>query len=159
MFHYTTCHIHHLDMDRETTVQTIKQQSQTHKPGILREDKYEHFQGLIGQTVINLSDRELTKAEFSILGKGLTFCPTPLRPDYSEIWSDFKEFHRRLELKKFFEGLEDNDPSPIDLKFKNKSTWRPPVSNKTLEAFYRAVKNDLIKYSKKPVKRPKTKHN
>ena len=35
----------------------------------------------------------------------------------------------------------------INSQFRPKSNWRPPTPNKTLEAFYRAVKNDLAKKS------------
>jgi hypothetical protein len=75
----------------------------------------------------------------------LTFCPTPGRPDYSEIWLDFKEFHRKLELKKYFKDNPTDEIPRIQRLFSPKSKWRPPVPNKTLETFYRAVKNDLIK--------------
>jgi hypothetical protein len=109
-------------------IETIKQNAQDFAPGILKKEDYEKFKNLIGKTVINLSDFPISKNQELVLEKGLTFCPSPGRPDYSEIWLDFKEFHRKLELKKF---------TP-------KSNWRPPIPNKTLEAFYRAVKNDLI---------------
>ena len=131
-------------------IKDIKLKATTNPPGILPPDKYELFKGLVGKTVINLSSRALTVDELEILSRGLTFSPTPSKPDYSEIWLDFKEFMRRLELRKFFEGINNEDPNPIDLKFREKSKWRPPVPNKTLEAFYRAIKNELVRRSIKP---------
>ena len=44
-----------------------------------------------------------------MLEKGLTFCPTPKGPDKSEVWNDFKEFHRRLELAQFFAPSEEHE--------------------------------------------------
>ena len=49
-----------------------------------------------------------------ILEKGLTFCLKPGPPDKSQIWLDFKEFHR-LELMEFF-SRENNDQSEITFK-------------------------------------------
>ena len=47
--------------------------------------------------------------------KGLTFCPTPGAPDKSQIWLDFKEFHRRLELMEFF-SRDSNDKIDTNIK-------------------------------------------
>ena len=69
-------------------------------PGILPKDT--QFESYIGHNVINLSNVELTEHQLRALEKGLTFCPSPGAPDKSQIWEDFKEFHRRLELMQFF---------------------------------------------------------
>ena len=50
----------------------------------------------------NVSNINLTEAQVKALKKGLTFCPTPGPPDKSQIWLNFKEFHRRLELTHHF---------------------------------------------------------
>jgi hypothetical protein len=80
-----------------------------------------------------------------VLGKGLTFCPTPSTPDLSQIWLDFKDLHRRLELRQFFKDIDstDNIQDDHETKFAPKSIWRPPITNKTLEAYRLAVRNDL----------------
>jgi hypothetical protein len=80
-----------------------------------------------------------------VLSKGLTFCPTPSTPDLSQIWLDFKDLHRRLELRQFFKDIDSTDNIQDDLgtKFAPKSNWRPPIPNKTLEAYRLAVRNDL----------------
>ena len=69
-------------------------------PGILPPNT--KFESYIGHNVINISNYELNEHQLKVLEKGLTFCPTPPRSDKSEIWNDFKEFHRRLELAQFF---------------------------------------------------------
>jgi hypothetical protein len=127
------------------TIELIKQNAIDFPPGILKQEDQGKFENLIGKIVINLSDLKITEKQEKVLEKGLTFCPTPGRPDYSEIWLDFKEFHRKLELKKYFKDNPTDEIPKIQKLFTPKSNWRPPVPNKTLETFYRAVKNDLIK--------------
>ena len=141
-------------------------------PGILPPNT--QFESYIGHNVINISKYELNEHQLRALEKGLTFCPTPKGPDKSEIWNDFKEFHRRLELAQFFQPTNEKidleiTQSIIDFmnqnatddstntntestesyneihkKFKNKSTWRPNPPNKTLDSFKRAFKMNLL---------------
>ena len=83
------------------TLENIKEQAKTFPPGILRPGQ--NFDSHIGHTVINLSNVTLTEPQVKVLEKGLTFCPTPhYTPDLSNIWSDIKEFQRKLELTRFF---------------------------------------------------------
>ena len=79
---------------------TIKEEAKLAPPGILPKGK--SMDSYIGHTVVNLSDIQLTPDQYSALEKGLTFCPTPGPPDKSKIWSDFKDFYRRLCLKYHF---------------------------------------------------------
>jgi hypothetical protein len=122
------------------TLEIIKQNAINFPPGILKQEDQDKFENLIGKIVINLSDLEITEKQEKVLEKGLTFCPTLGRPDYSEIWLDFKEFHRKLEIKKYFKDNPTEEVPKIQRLFTPKSNWRPPVPNKTLETFYRAVK-------------------
>ena len=135
------------------------------QPGILPKDT--KFENHIGHNVINLSTVHLTEHQIRALEKGLTFCPMPNAPDKSQIWEDFKEFHRRLELMQFFKPQEnhldvinfmnenaktecyestiESDPyKEIHKNFKNKSSWKPSPPNKTLDSFKRAFKMDLL---------------
>ena len=132
------------------------------------------FDSYIGQNVINLSKVTLTEHQVTALEKGLTFCPTPGAPDKSQIWDDFKEFHRRLELMQFFNPTDDTTESNINQSaidfmnenaredmndsqadnvdtykeihrpFKNKSTWKPNPPNRTLDTYKRAFKINLL---------------
>ena len=86
---------------------TLKQEAITAQPGIL--PKNTKFESYIGHTVINISNTTLDEQQVKALGKGLTFCPTPGLPDKSQIWLDFKEFHRRPELMEFFSMDKDNE--------------------------------------------------
>ena len=153
-------------------LETLKSEAKSAQPGIL--PKNTRFESYIGHTVINLSNTDLTEHQIKALEKGLTFCPTPGPPDKSQIWLDFKEFHRRLELMEFFgrEGkdndlnitksiidfmnqnaeetsdstdIEDNLNKEIHKKFKLKSGWRPYPPNRTLDIFQRSVKQEILK--------------
>ena len=149
-------------------LETLKTEAKNSQPGIL--PKNTKFQSYIGHNVINLSNIILEENQIRALEKGLTFCPTPGPPDKSQIWLDFKEFHRRLELMKFFSrdcnGKKDINinQSIIDFmnrnaketdideqneealnkemqsKFKLKSSWRPSPPNRTLDIFQRSIK-------------------
>ena len=54
-------------------------------------------------TVINLSNVQLSQAEIKLLSRGLTFVPTPQRINWSEIQADIDDFARRLRLKELFD--------------------------------------------------------
>ena len=139
----------------------IKEEAKLAPPGILPKGK--SMDNYIGHTVINLSDVTLTTTQKQVLEKGLTFCPTPGPPDKSKIWTDFKEFHRRLGLKYHFHkdnghfdhlsteeaeligflaaNLDEGENPYKDLhsQFKNKSTWKPPNIHQSLDIFSRAL--------------------
>jgi len=53
-------------------------------------------------SVVNISDVKLSKAELDLLSKGLNFCPTPGEPDFGEIRRDLDTFHTRLRQKNYF---------------------------------------------------------
>ena len=147
----------------------IKLQSQNYPAGILPPGKSPD--SLIGHTVINISDIDLTTPQIEALQKCLTYCPTPGSPKKSLIWKDFKAFHRRLVLQHHFyndnnildsedrelvnmlaENLdsETNPYQNIHAKFKPKSNWLPNNTHISLKSFKLAFKNNLL-YSK-PIK-------
>ena len=160
-------------MDNQVDIDLLRLEAQTAKLGILPPNT--KFESYIGHTVINISKIDLTEPQLKALGKSLTFCPTPGPPDKAQIWLDFKEFHRRLELTHHFSDNTpsktntDTDQSIIDFmnqnakdsddtdtpdsdtedkikkRFVPKSGWRPYSPNKTLETLQRSFKHDLIK--------------
>ena len=93
---------------------TLRSEAKTAQPGIL--PKNTKFESYIGHTVINISNVTLDKDQITALEKGLTFCPTPGLPDKSQIWLDFKEFYRRLELMEFF-SRDQNDVPQHSMSF------------------------------------------
>ena len=60
------------------------------------------------QTVVNLSTRELTGAEISLLSKGLKFCPTPEKVDIYSLRKDIREYVRRVRLREYFYSEQDD---------------------------------------------------
>ncbi len=119
--------------------------------------------------VINLSSIELTKAQVSVLSKGLSFCPTPGEPDLGVLKEDMERFHRDLRRKAFcnakgqpkpqdnsclddssdegsIEGSDIETPAFKHYKFKPKSRWNPP-GPKVLEDFV-FLNQQKLKHSK-----------
>ena len=84
----------------------------------------------LSENVFNLSHRQLSKAEVTLLSKGLKLCPTPITIDKSILKEDLKKFGRKLKLKWHYRN--DNrifDPNP----FKHKSKFNPPKSDAAIE--------------------------
>jgi hypothetical protein len=104
-----------------TSIETIKQNAKDFPPGILKEEDKDKFNNLVGKIVINLSYLKITEKQEKVLEKGLTFCPTPGKPDFSKIWLDFKEFHRKLELKKYFLDNPSDELPDIQRKLETTS--------------------------------------
>ena len=145
-------------IEDKAILDTLKQEAKTSQPALL--PKNTRFESYIGHTVIKISNTVLDKEQVKALEKGLTFCPSPGPPDKSQIWLDFKEFHRRLELMEFFSrDKEDENPTGINQsiidfmnnnatdkteeelntelqqKFRPKSNWKPNPPNRTLDLF------------------------
>ena len=113
---------------------------------------------MYGQKVINLSKKDLTNAEKSLLCKGLKFCPTQKSTDAGEVKKELDEFHDKLRTKQFFTKLDskrENDTQTLTalqkispygnvtsfLKLRQKSKWKPPSGSPNLETF--ANMNDM----------------
>ena len=60
----------------------------------------------VSPNVINLSKRNLTKDEISVLSKGLQFVPTPKHFNKALLREELEEFGRKLRLKWFFRNDE-----------------------------------------------------
>ena len=73
---------------------------------------------------MNLSRRELSEEDISLLSKGLKFSPTPTDIDKAQLKSDLEAYKRRMRLRWHFRNQEDNfTPDNSDNQFKVKSTW------------------------------------
>ena len=60
-------------------------------------------------TMVNISGISLSDAEFTLLSRGLSFCPTLRHFDKTQILDDLKRFYRQLRLKEFSTDLEKED--------------------------------------------------
>ena len=97
-------------------------------------------------TVVNLSRRELTDGEISLLSKGLKFCLTPSDLDRYSLRKDINDFIRRIRLKEyFFEGDNvEGDFSNVPA-FRNKSVWCPERGRElAIEAYAQAVEEEIL---------------
>ena len=64
--------------------------------------RHNHNIQLDSNAIINLSNATLTHDETQLLARGLSFCPTPRKIDWTELRADFYEFSRRMRLLEFF---------------------------------------------------------
>jgi hypothetical protein len=97
-------------------------------------------------TIVNLSTLNLTPADYSLLGKGLSFCPTPAVPTHDAIQPDLDAFHRKLRLTHHFSGTETDEEKTIN-PFRSKSSWNPPRNKcKQLETYIDTT-NSIIQSS------------
>ena len=100
--------------------------------------------------VINLSKKQLTNAQYSVLQKGLSFCPTPGPLNDLELFRDTLIFNRRIRLKHHFEKKNDTigntyTPNP----FKLPTGWTPPAGrNKDLDTFLNLTSDDISQIPK-----------
>ena len=76
----------------------------------------------VSKNVVNLSKWKLTKAEISLLSKGLKFVPTSNHINKAKLKMELEAYGRMLRLKWHFR----NDQKEFDRnKFKPKSTFNP----------------------------------
>ena len=77
----------------------------------------------VSKNVINLSQRQLTKSEISLLSKGLMCVLTPNRIDKAKLKQELEVFGRKLRLMWHFRNNERI--FDCDTKFRPKSTFNP----------------------------------
>ena len=82
--------------------------------------------------VINLSRRNLSEAEISLLSKGLKFVPTANKIDRAKLKTELEEYGRKLRLTWHFR--KDEKPFPYE-KFRPKSTFNPRNKNTVIESY------------------------
>lgn len=113
------------------------------------------------KTVLNLSSRTLSSAEFRLLGKGLKYCPKPKRHDQVQLKQDVFEFTRRLRLREYFaakssqedentDDICDNNFEYVKRNTDPKSTFVPPSGRDTSLDFYiDSITNEILQNDKK----------
>ena len=77
--------------------------------------------------VINLSSRQLSSIEQSVLAKGLSFVPSK-KQTVAHLTAELKEWERLMRLREFWHDREFNEDiggADDDRKYKN-SRWTPP---------------------------------
>ena len=84
---------------------------------------------------MNLSRRELSEEDVSLLSKGLKFSPTPTDIDKAKLKEDLEAYKRRMRLKWHFRNNEEEFVPDENANFRPKSTWQPPKDDPVLENY------------------------
>ena len=93
------------------------------------------------ENVVNLSNRELSRAEVSLLSKGLKFCPTPNSVDKSVVKEDLEKFGRILRLKWHYRNDERTfDPNA----FRPKPKFNPSKTDAAIELYLSHTEEKLL---------------
>ena len=109
--------------------------------------------------VVNLSKKDLTTSERSVLEKGLNFGITEKNINKESLLDDVYKFQRKLKLREYFSNSEkspseenSNDQeerSDMSGKLKN-PYWNPPkITPKSLNVYISALKNSITRLIKK----------
>ena len=111
----------------------------------LRARIYEIKKHIKMSTVVNLSQRVLTTHEHSILHKGLSFCPTPLRPSKRHLLTSVRAFVRKVRLQYYFTHQNPMNNSNPRHPYKPKSSFNiNKVRNTKLEGFITALQSHVL---------------
>ena len=106
---------------------------------------------MLSENVINLSQRDLSENEISLLSKGLNAMPTCNKVDVGRLKLELKQFGRMLPLKWHFR--DDKRDAPIN-PFKTKSTFNPRNKDAAIEIYLSSLEEKLLK-----IEVPKDKFN
>ena len=95
----------------------------------------------VSKNVINLSRRNLSSAEISLLSKGLKFVPTANKIDQANLKRELEEYGRKLRLMWHFR----NDERPFSQeRFKPKSTFNPRNKDAVIETYLSCLEERLL---------------
>ena len=88
--------------------------------------------------VFNLSKKELSAKEISVLEKGLGFAPTPSHINEAHLRRDLRKFSRKIRCKWHFRNEVPQNNEEIS-QFKVKPQWNPLKGHSALEAFLKVI--------------------
>ena len=104
--------------------------------------KGERLEGkFFSSNVINLSGRNLSEAEISLLSKGLKFVPATNKIDRAKLKTELEEYGRKLWLMWHFRN--DEKPFPYE-KFRPKSTFNPRNKDVVTETYVTNLEERLL---------------
>ena len=95
----------------------------------------------VSKNVMNLSRRNLSSAEISLLSKGLKFVPTANKIDQAKLKRELEEYGRKLRLMWHFRN--DERPFCKD-RFKPKSTFNPRNKDAGIETYLSCLEERLL---------------
>ena len=96
---------------------------------------------LESKNVVNLYNGKLSRAEISLLSKGLKFCPTPNSVDKWDIKEDLEKFGRILRLKWYYRNDKQTfDPNPLWPR----SKFNPSNTDAAIELYLSQTEEKLL---------------
>ena len=95
----------------------------------------------VSDNVVNLSRRNLSTAEISLLSKGLKFVPTPTYVDRAVLKAELEAFGRKLRLKWHFRNSEST--STIN-PFRRKSKFNPKGADTAIEMYLSCLEEEIL---------------
>ena len=132
LFEYSDLEEEREVVEEESSTEEVRDTAQA-----VEEDENGRLIGrFVSGSVVNLSRRELSKEDISLLSKGLKFSPTPTDIDKSQLKSDIEAYKRKMRLKWFFRNEEKEDDTDEN-NFRIKSTWQPPRMTLFLKTIFR----------------------
>ena len=95
--------------------------------------------------IIKLSNLPLSRADVSLLSKGLSFCPTLCHLNKKEVVDDLERYFRRLHLGEFFVDIwEEEEENDTSTEFHSPSSWIPPKGRyASLEAYTLGIRTNV----------------
>ena len=96
----------------------------------------------VSKNFINLSQRQLTKSEISLLLKGLKFVPIPNMIDKAKLKQELEVFGRKLRLMWHFRN--DETVFNCNTKFRPKSTFNPKNKDVIIETYLSSLEEKLL---------------
>ena len=95
----------------------------------------------VSPNVFNLSKRQLSKSEISLLSKGLKFIPTPKSVNRVKLKEEVEVFGRKLRLKWHFRNEESTG---IFNPFRRKSKFNPKGKDAAIEIYLSRLEEEIL---------------
>lgn len=149
-------HLNGVDVNREGCNSSFNDSNVIEKEGISVESSEENindilnkgelveggrFKGkFVSSNVVNLSGRELSNAEISLLSKGLKFVPTPTFVNKAKIKEELEIYGRKLRLMWHFRNDEKSEINP----FRPKSKFNPKGKDAAIEIYLSRLEEEIL---------------
>ena len=95
----------------------------------------------VSKNVINLSRRNLSASEISLLSKGLKFVPTANKIDRAKLKRELEEYGRKLRLMQHF---RNDERSFVADRFRLKSSFNPRNKDVIIETYLSCLEERLL---------------
>ena len=97
----------------------------------------------VSDNVFNLSRRNITDAELSLLSKGISFVPTLEKIDRWQLKNDLEKSGRNIRLKMQFLNEPTHSFSEVSA-FKTPSKWTPIIKDTQLELYLSEIEDKIM---------------